>query len=528
MLSLFLCNSLFLSAQDPLDYLKQTYPKLTELYKDELSKYPAHYIFAVDVSGTMNQYAPIVIGALSPFIDALPNNDRVDIIPFGTKALPNLADFQATIDVSSKAALKKNISYLYTCDTYPDDIKKCTDIEKAVSSIAKIIQTNKNFPINVIIVLTDFRNDVEGKGECKLEVKQLDALNLAIEGAVQNTYTRSVALRLPVSTNAKGYCLNQLKESVFPQEGAGLEIVSIDNTGNMIKTWFDQLKREIMITKLKAVIDHANRTNPVNLETDIDIDGNVKAKIHWTPNKLYPKIQIDSTYLAQQGFLFKNNTEAFTQTRDSVIGEDPELYLGKIKNDAFGFNHLDDSLHLGLLLPTEYDDELTGLGVRKPLPNTSLYQKKWIFSFFLPFWLTCTILALILLYILGVLNAMKRNKNYKLNCSVTIKVDDDEQTPIKVKNKESLSIGFNGTGNLRVEDAEWNLQITKHNANPFILFEKPYFMWKKTMGFVVSNRSQNGILDYENYKKGKKNITVQCGPDRDNTTHSVKVELKRK
>jgi hypothetical protein len=36
--------------ETPLAYLENTYPQLTELFRDELSNYPAHYIFAVDVS----------------------------------------------------------------------------------------------------------------------------------------------------------------------------------------------------------------------------------------------------------------------------------------------------------------------------------------------------------------------------------------------------------------------------------------------------------------------------------------------
>jgi len=58
-------------AQSPLAYLEQTYPQLTELYREELIKYPAHYIFAVDVSGTMNQYSGFVLQALRPFFQAL-------------------------------------------------------------------------------------------------------------------------------------------------------------------------------------------------------------------------------------------------------------------------------------------------------------------------------------------------------------------------------------------------------------------------------------------------------------------------
>ena len=35
--------------ETPLAYLEKTYPQLTELFRDELNNYPAHYIFAVGV-----------------------------------------------------------------------------------------------------------------------------------------------------------------------------------------------------------------------------------------------------------------------------------------------------------------------------------------------------------------------------------------------------------------------------------------------------------------------------------------------
>ena len=71
-------SSLMAQQQSSLAYLEQVYPQLTELYREELMRYPAHYVFAVDVSGTMKQYSEDVVKALRPFIQALPDGDRVD------------------------------------------------------------------------------------------------------------------------------------------------------------------------------------------------------------------------------------------------------------------------------------------------------------------------------------------------------------------------------------------------------------------------------------------------------------------
>ena len=109
----------------------------------------------------------------------------------------------------------------------------------------------------------------------------------------------------------------------------------------MICQWFEQLRRDIMTTKLKAVVDNANRTNPITLKSETDIDGNVLAEVHWTPSKLYPAMQIDSTFMSGTDFYFDNNEENYVKTLDSVI----VVELGQIKHKEYGFHHLQTALH---------------------------------------------------------------------------------------------------------------------------------------------------------------------------------------
>ena len=517
------CSYLF--AQSPLAYLEQNYPQLTELYREELSKYPAHYIFAVDVSGTMNQYSGVVVQALQPFFQALPDNDRVDVIPFGTEALPNMLSYCGVINPAVKGALNQNIKNLYTDPTYQQGFKGYTDIPKAVSAIAKVLQNNRDYKVNVIVLLTDFRNDVKGDSpsERKLKPAEIEELNTAIGAATNNIYTRSIALELPVNKNMPGYCLPQLKESVFPTEGGGMEIVPLTNPGVMIGQWFEQLKRDIMVTKLKAVIDNANRLNPINLKATTNIDGKVEAEVHWTPSKLYPTMQIDSTYMDGTDFVFENNKENFTQTRDSVL----ELELGQIKNKSYGFHHLQDSINLGLKLPTPYDDELTSLGVRKPLPNTKKAEDRWLFTFFLPFWLALTLLILLILYIIGVIKAIARNNSLCFKGNITFYDAEGNQLGDKVRlpqqpSSARLIIGKGGSPRCKVDDAEWQFVIEKKKGNPFLVFSKPYFVWVKSQKFVVEGKSaQSGKLCYDNQRLMK----VTCGSSRNDITHKVKIEL---
>lgn len=522
---LFLGSCCFTTrAQSSLAYLENTYPQLTDLYREELMKYPAHYVFAVDVSGTMNQYSEVVVKALKPFIQALPDGDRVDVIPFGTEALPNMLNYCGVINEDVRTALNNNVKTLYTDPSYQKGFKSYTDIPNAISAIAKVLQNNREYKVNVIILLTDFRNDIKGENpsERKLTDAELQRLHSEIMAATNKIYTRSIALELPVDQNAPGYCLPQLKEQVFPQEGSGLEIVPLTNPDVMIGQWFDQLKRDIMVTKLKAIVDNENHMNPIRLQTETDIDGNVTADIHWTPNKLYPKMRIDSTYLSGDDFVFNNNKENYVVTCDSVL----HLDLGQIKHDGIGFHRMADSLNLGIQLPTPYDDELTSLGIKKPLPNTKKPESRWVFTFFMSLMTTSILLLLLLLYIIGVISSIIRNNKLSFKGNFTFfdgngnQIGDVVRLP-KQKPSTVINVGNGGTGRCKIDNAEWQFVIEKKKANPFLVFAKPYFQWRSTKKYVAQGKAQSGKLRYE----GPATMRVQCGASRGSITHSVKVIL---
>lgn len=529
MLAIILPNSVYAQSQstqaNSLAYLEQTFPKLTNLYRGELKKYPAHYIFAIDVSGTMNQYEKMVVNSIIPFFNALPNGDRVDVIPFGTEALPNLISYSGVIDDQIKTALCQNIGRLYNDPSYPDGFKGYTDIEKSVAAIAKVMQNNREYRVNVIVILTDFRNDVKGfsPSERKLSKEQLQKMNELIGAATNNSYTRSIALELPVDQSKPGYCLKELKSDVFPTEGSGLVIVPMTNPGQMIGQWFEQLKREIMVTKLRAVIDLENRTEPIVLKTAIDIDGNVDAEIHWTPSKLYPTMRIDSTYLSNKDFYFINNKENYQETQDTNI----KLNLGKIKNESIGFHNLQDSLNLGILLPTPYDEELTSLGIKKPLPNTQESIDKFIFTFPLPLWACCTIIALILAYLIWVLMAVRRNINYYVNANISFYDAEDVKmgSSKKPNGIYKLKVGKGGGNSCGISDAEWQFEINRVRSNVFFPWLKPYFEWHKTQGTVYSGKRKAdgaGTLD----KNSNNTVRLTCCDKEGKKSHTVKIRME--
>ena len=504
------------TSSDPMAYLNSTYPQLTELFNEELSSYPAHYIFAVDVSGTMNKYEPLVVGALDPFFKALPDNDRVDVIPFGNEAKTSVLGYSGVIDRGVRESLCSNIRTLYKNESYTKEFKQYTDIQGAVDGITKVIQNNQEYKVIIVVIVTDFRNDQQGLGECKLTKDNLKSMKNSIKAATDGAYTRFIALELPVDRDKPGYCLNQLHDDVFSFDGHTLEIASTGNDKELIRQWFEQLKREIMVTKLKAIVHDANKNTDVDLNIKRDIDGNVTAEISWVPSKLYPTIKIDETTMGGD-YYFINNKENFMETAKSPIN----VELGQIKHNEWGFHTMSEDVNLGLMFPVPYDNELAKLEAEKPIPSTTIKEEGLLFTFFWPLWVTALIAGLIILYIILVFKAIKRNNACFLVANIY--VSDRNGTPLgdmiqitKAKHVTSLTIGRSGSNGCDVDNADWQISIVKKNGNPLLVFQKPTFMWRQSAGSVRKGTNTSGELSGS--------LAVVCGESVTAPTHMITVQ----
>ena len=517
-----MCSFAIVSAQssDSMKYLEDHFPQLTELFKDEISSYRAHYIFAVDVSGSMTRkYGKSVPEALIPFFKALPDNDRVHVIPFGTEAKIDEFGFFNVINSGTRKDLCSKIPNLYTSTNHDKAFKGFTDVKKAVEGVAQVMRNNKEYKVNIVIIITDFLNDVKGKGPCKLTDADIQEMKDDIESATGDKFSRFIALALPSEQNAPGYCLDQLKD-VFSVNGNSLKTVPMSNNQHTISQWFEQLRRDIMTTKLKAIVHDANRNSPVELKVDRNIDGKVAAKIHWKPSKLYPQIKIDSTYMSGDDYYFINNTENFMVTSDSPI----EVELGQIKHKDWGFHNLDADMNLGLMFPVPYDDELKSLKAKKPIPSTTKEGEGLVFTFFLPFWLTATLAGLFILYIIGVFKAMARNRSLCFKANVTffdrngIQIGETVRIP-KQSPSARMVFGKGGTGRCKVDGALWQFVVEKKKGNPLLVFSKPTFVWRKTAAYAASGKRQSGKLT--------DSVRVSCGDSSSNITHSVRIKLTK-
>lgn len=512
-------------------YLEQQFPKLTNLYRPELENMHTHYIFAIDVSGSMKKYDTIVTPALKAFSRSLPNGEQVTVIPFGTEAKSNVPGLEVKIDgEGTKQTLETALSTLYFNDGYDSKFRANTDVAKAVEAVNGSMRNNQDIDMNVVVIITDFLNDLPGRGETAIHQGSLVDLNKNFENVTDGKHTRVVAMKLPPMGTMKGFCLDQLKEEVFNNTGITRKFDVVDAISDQaaISHWFDQLAREIMTEKLKAVIaiDNARNLNP-RFSTEIDIDGNTTAEIHWKPNKLYTQLQIDSTYTdATSDFYFKNNKKVWQITTDTVV---KDIKLGKLKNKSIGLHRYDDeALNIGLMLPTDYDSELKRLSIDKPIPDTSTERSGWLWTFWLPFWLCVTLLVLLIIYIFLVIKAAGRNRSEKFEGEVSLRDATGNivgpSPRIYISPQASLKIGAGGNNKCNLSDAPWSIDIVKKTFSPFSL-KKPVFIWKPSKGYVRNGDKMQGKLSRYG---SPTSVSLKCGVNRQNITHRVTINIKKK
>lgn len=524
-LSLSLAALSATAQQTSMEYLSKQFPKLTDLFKEELGQTHTHYIIAVDVSGSMVKYNDVVTPVLQAFAMALPEGEQISVIPFGAEAKTNTPGLCLAIQGDEQRhTIHKALSSLYVNDSHTPEFKRNTDINKAVAAINKTILNNKDIDMNVVVILTDFLNDLPGKGEVKLTQEDLQTLSADFNNLTDNTYTRVVAMRLPKAGSGAGYCLDQLSDNVFNNQTdiRRFETVDVISDPTAIDSWFKQLSRDIMTEKLRGVIRLYNKREiSPDLTTDVDIDGNLKASISWKPNKMYTQLNFgEMSTMPGSEFYFRNKEQ-----KDTTMTGDKVLELGQIRHKNWGFHNFDEDLSLALDLPTDFDNELQTLSIEKPFSNTTVHASGRIWTFLLPFMTTCIIAALLLLYLLCIIKASRRNSKEKFKGKVDI-MDENGQfiqnSPITIRPTNSFKIGCNGSGSCRVSDVKWNIEVTKQKSNIFLPWKKPRF---KCLGNAMAKARNSSLAYIGRYSNQSTAVTFKCLDNNRQIINSVRIKL---
>lgn len=451
--------------------IERDFPVLFDRLRNELQGQKANYIFAIDVSGTMNQYADIVVPAMSEFISSLSEGDNISFIRFGTKAKVSMGGL-SEISKESVQNLRVYVRTLYDRDP---ELYAYTDLKAVLEQINQELRFQKN-SLTFIFVLTDFVDDPANKSQalnesvCAQIQQQLDAR--AVHHQIY-----MYALQLPVGRPNQ---LGLFKKAV--PAAFRFETFSIASQ-TALKSWFERKKTEILLDKFKAIVENHLRGIEIVSAVNVDVDGKVILSADWEIGDLLNDVSIENIALSatDEAFSFQ-----LAQGLPCPIGTGQ---IGTIKHSSWGIHHLDGSLQINYLFPSVFDEELKKLGVEKPQAVTSAaIERDWIFTFILPFWLTCLFAVIVLLYLCAVGKAFIRNRSseYKINGNFIVNYRGRKIANMQACDHLSFGVGCKGGPfTIAGNGCNWQLVYFRQTPSPFLPWKKPCFKVRLEQGRVM-------------------------------------------
>lgn len=460
-LSFILSITLLQAQQKSFDALRTDYPQLMEKFGKELEGQRADYIFAIDVSGTMNKFQGTVVPALGEFFKSLQEGDYVSIIKFGGEAT-NEVGSAGRIGSETVTNLINYAAHVYdkpTTEFEREKYFKYTDLDNMLRYLATDMKQIDRSKLKFVFIITDFLHDPSPsrKGH-----ENWDGIGkrFATEQAGNDVFV--FALQLPGS----GRDLEKVR-GVFPKS-FDFNHVSI-TSGSALSDWFTQRKNAILLDKFYALVKHKIQPAEFAIDPTLDIDGNLVLGISWKPNPVYDKLRVDSVSTSARGFEFKPNLPV------STTDEADLLDAGKFNHQGASivspsFKRIEGEVIVNASFDVPYEAELRKLGFEAPQFQASAPVGRWLFCYPLPFWLCCVIIALIILYIILVVRAFIRNGSdfYRINGKFEVTLGGMAVTE-KKKAMALDSVDFGkGAGFLSVANSNWHIQIDVKRHSPFL------------------------------------------------------------
>lgn len=455
-----LSTTLLLAQQKSFDALKADYPQLMQKFGEELEGQRADYIFAIDVSGTMNKYQETVVPALGEFFKSLQEGDYVSIIKFGGEATNDVGS-AGKIGQETITNLINYAGHIYDKPTTAFEREKYfkyTDLENMLRYLATDMKQIDRSKLKFVFIITDFMHDPSAMRKGHEDWNGI-AKRFATEQAGNDVFV--FALQLPGS----GRDLEKVR-SVFPKS-FNFNHVPITN-GSALSDWFTQRKNAILLDKFYALINHKIQPAEFAIDPSLDIDGNLALEISWQPNPVYDKIRIDTIGITAKGFEFKSKLPKGTKNENATLD------AGKFNHKGVSFQNpsfktIKGDIVASASFDVPYETELSKLGFEAPKIQASAPMERMVFCYILPFWLCCFIIALILLYIALVIRAFRKNGSdfYRINGRFEV---SNSGLPITEKKK---AVGQNkvdfgrGASFLSVPDSNWLIKIEVKRHNPF-------------------------------------------------------------
>lgn len=426
--------------------LKKEYPLLMERYGNRLESRNAHYIFAIDISSSMQRYEKVVRDNLKTFVSAIPDNDQVTLIV--------MCD-------------ENNTNYLNSI--------KCISINPAVrQSIVSTIESNQfRFLRN--------HDPKDGSDGFTMAQKVLDAMNVVSSSDLTFIY---LLTDFEYWTHKNHYdkwkedwaslkpLLTEKHAGAMCKYGVELNLGAVDHQEAVIKPELESIF---------GTIEYESANDAVILEQWFGhIIDNIRAQ------KIYSMLKAD-----WHEWLEKKESKACNRDHyvELVIANPDTALVSGFHADTLltihqaptwypSFIHIDSvDLHVKVQYESKYAEEINKLEglckVNQKNPDeVNLTREEviklpalGIWNSTLPQWLWYTIIGLIILFIISLIwkYSQQPKKRYT---NVVVKRKTSDGTKQYNADADALPFSVGQDGELTVPGASWRIRIVAKRYNP--------------------------------------------------------------
>lgn len=459
------------------------YPQLMKIYGQQLEMQHAHYIFAVDVSSSMQPYEIVVKKNFEAFVRAIPDGDQVTLIRMAREDYTDFVGLFKCITLTPETR-ESLVDVLYSPQfTFLKDgnPKNGSDGYTMSRKVLEAVNTVGSSELTFIYLLTDFEYWTS-KYHFNKAKEDWDKL----EDLLPENRKRSLC-KYGLELNFDDPKLRQ--QAIFKDE---LDKIfgKIDyqavSSAEVLSQWFRHTISNVMAAKMNSMIKRDWVALCDSLDPEIEIEG--EEVLLQTEDVVTPLATGLKASLEMPGTLFRpeKNVADFHAFGEEIllgkmVSDEKALspgFLNQEKNDAIveiSLNSpVEKEIRKLLSVCGEKDNGIVEFTYRT-LVEVPAFQ---LWNSFIPLWTWIVLACVILIIVLSVLYTAFILK-VKRSWGITVVEKNAEGRIHRISgDTEDLPYSIGRDASLAVRGADWILVLNAKKYNPL-------FFWKKS-GFYIT------------------------------------------
>ena len=497
-------------AQTAIERLKTEYPAVMEQYGKRLQDLKTHYIFVIDVSGTMDEYKDnVVVPGIKHFLETLPEGDQASIIAFGGKA--RVICTPVKINAENRKLLIGKLDEAYDNADRLD--KNNTYLNTASKIVLDEVEKDTVNDICIAVFFSDLcdesREKTWNRGEIeyswdalkertsKLNDRDLGVVATALSADDDKEQQRGIKL---MENLFKGFTYSSNVKDVFGEQ-------------------LEAFKHDLYVSALKMIVpEELNKAfEGLQLTTELSVSKKVRllANINKNTPAFIKGISIDTAYLTDQS---PNISEVKFFPNARIPRFKKSCKFGKVVfAQKWQLIHRDPYLsaflkyHLDTPEPKTDKDpsfvrDLENLGITDALYSESMMEAKAPVVIGWPFWLFCVVAAAIIIYaILLVVNTIVPHTAKKKKLVVKDPLTNNIQY-YQLTGKRTFTIG-NQTCNCIIPGALFVINATCRNGSPLNI------LWKRRVVLALDPQNKTGVQMAQGSRNSLMKASIRKGKE---------------